>query len=311
MRSCFIGSLFSIIGQCTSGFGMNLQRYAHLIEKDKPLYKKWPFLLALLCIVLTEVFNFIALSFAPVSSIAPLGSINILASAFFGQYFFSENVKPKGVVGIVLISIGTVLTVINSQSESKEYTVEEFTALIKSPTTIAYYSVLLTIMIVIQLLCTENLYGLVIFAAISAGNSVTLVKALAVFVKISITQKNQLANLLPYLILVFVICCGILQVSKLNKAMESNKAYVVNSLYFVMFTIISISNSSFLYGELASMRFLQQFLFIVGCAVIMLGVYMLSYENSDAEKKENKSDSEKVPFLNNRKRSISNDELPL
>ncbi|OHS99051.1 NIPA-like protein 2 [Tritrichomonas foetus] len=293
MKSSLLGALISMIGQSCSALGMNLQRYAHTMKTSAPLIKRWPFILGVACTALTEAFNFVALSFAPVSTIAPLGSLSIIFSAIFGQLFFSENVKPKGIQGIILISCGTILTVINGPSNSKDLTVDEFQEVLKSPSKIVYFGLLVSIMVLLFIFGGNNLYMTIGLASISAGNSVTLSKALAVFVKLSITVQNQLASLLPYCVLLFIIGSVILQVNRLNKAMETHKAYVVNSLYFVMLTTMSIINSTILYGDMILLTASGMLLFFSGCLLMCVGVFLLS-----AEKGSNaKDDEENAAFI--------------
>lgn len=295
MKSNTIGTIVAIIAQSFSALGMNLQRYAHTLHTDKPLIWRWPFLLGLVCLGLTEVSNFVALSFSPVSTIAPLGSFSIIMSAIFGQLFFSEKVKFNGAVGIVLIAFGTFLTISNGPSSSKDFTVEEFMELLKNPKKTSYFACIIIIMIILYIIGNKNLFLIVALASISAGNSVTLSKALAVFVKISITSQNQLTSFLPYCIIAFMVGSIILQVNRLNKAMENHKAYIVNSLYFVMLTVMSILNSSILYGEMISLNMNGKISFFFGLVLMGSGVFLLSSRSV----KITTIPDEEIPFINN------------
>lgn len=296
MKSNTIGALITVLAQCFSALGMNLQRYAHTLRISKPLIRRWPFLLGLVCLGLTEISNFIALSFSPVSTIAPLGSISTIASAIFGQLIFSEKVTSKGAIGIALIAFGTFLSISNGPSSSKDFTVEEFMELLMNPMKVGYFMCILVIMILLYIFGNKNLFLTVALASISAGNSVTLSKALAVFVKISITSQNQLTNILPYCIIIFIICSIVLQVNRLNKAMENHQAYVVNSLYFVMLTVMSILNSSILYGEMVALSLLGKISFAIGLILMGSGVFLLS---SKPIKQTTPSDDEQAPFISN------------
>ncbi|KAH0793978.1 NIPA-like protein 2 [Histomonas meleagridis] len=273
---------------------MNLQRYAHTIKSDKPLIKRFPFIMGIICLGICEVFNFVALTFSPVSVIAPLGSFSIIASAIFGNFFFGEKVSQKGIIGIILITLGTMSTVINGPSNSKDLSVEEFEQLLKSKGKIIYFSSILFIMIILKMFGGKHLLPTIALASLSAGNTVTLTKAIAMFVKMSVTTKNQLTSFVPYVIILFVVGSVLLQLHCLNIAMENHKAYIVNSLYFVALTTFSIINSSILYDEMMSVTALGKFLFFIGCTMMMVGVFILS---SKSMKKKTQSDTE--PLLHN------------
>lgn len=289
------GTLISITGQGFNALGINLQRYAHTVNSNKPLISRLPFLLGLLCLGLTEIFNFIALSFAPVSTIAPLGSVSIIASAILGQLFFSETVQLKGYFGIILITIGTFLAVLTGPSSSKDFSVDEFLILFNNPIKRIYFISLFIIMILIFIFGGNNLYLTIGLAAISTGNTVTLSKAMAVFVKLSLTVENQLTHFLPYCIIAFIVASIVLQVNRINVALENNPAYLVNSLYFVMLTIMSIINSTVLFGEMINITNIGRCLFVCGLFLMGTGVYFLS-----AGKRTESKDDEHVPLLKNK-----------
>ena len=70
-----LGIVISLLGQCTSALGLNFQRYANVMESDKPLVGRWPWIVGLACMGLCELFNFVALSLVPVSIVATLGMV--------------------------------------------------------------------------------------------------------------------------------------------------------------------------------------------------------------------------------------------
>ena len=77
--------------------------------------------------------------------------------------------------------------------------------------------------------------------------------------------------------------------------MENHKAYIVNSLYFVMLTVMSILNSSILYGEMISLSTIGKISFIFGLILMGCGVFLLSARSV----KNLTLNEEQVPFLNN------------
>ena len=255
---------------------MNFQRYANVMESDKPLVGRWPWIVGLACMGLCELFNFVALSLVPVSIVATLGSFSIISSAVFGQILFGEVVSLQGVSGIGFIVYGAVLTVVNGPSSAKDMSVEEFEVVFKKPLTIAYFSVTFTAMVLLAVCGGGRLYPSIAFAALGAGNSINISKALAVFVKMSLTTENQLANVLPYMMTGVMVGLIVLQMKYLNLALAQSKTYIVNSIYFVMLTTMSVLNATVIYGDLVGLGGVRMMMFAAGALSIMLGVYLMA-----------------------------------
>lgn len=271
-----LGIVISLLGQCTSALGLNFQRYANVMESDKPLVGRWPWIVGLACMGLCELFNFVALSLVPVSIVATLGSFSIILSAVFGQILFGEVVSLQGVSGIGFIVYGAVLTVVNGPSSAKDMSVEEFEVVFKKPLTIAYFSVTFTAMVLLAVCGGGRLYPSIAFAALGAGNSINISKALAVFVKMSLTTENQLANVLPYMMTGVMVGLIVLQMKYLNLALAQSKTYIVNSIYFVMLTTMSVLNATVIYGDLVGLGGVRMMMFAAGALSIMLGVYLMA-----------------------------------
>ena len=304
--SYLIGIGISIVGHLCNGLGMNLQKYAHTVSTDKSLIKRPSWQLGMLCLILSEVLNFVALSMNPASIISPLGSFGVIFSTIFGTLFFHESINFKGVIGILLITTGTVLTVITGPSNSKDLTVAEFQVLVKSKTSIIFYLIIASIIIALFIIGHSNWLCMVILASHFAGNSIILSKTLAVFVKLSVTKKNQLANLLPYGILIFMLGCIVLQLRFINKAMETQKSYVVNGLYFSLLNIMTILSATVLFGEMISISPLGKLGFSFGIVMVTCGVFFLSQET------QSEPPEEKEPLLprSSKKRTLSNAGIP-
>lgn len=270
------GIALSLLGQCMNALGMNFQRYGNVMESDKPLVARWPWIIGLVCLALCEVLNFLALSIVPVSIIATLGSFSIIASAVFGQILFHESVSVQGVSGICFIVYGALITIVNGPSSAKDMSVEEFEVVFRKPLTIAYFSCTFTMMVLLAICGRGRLIPSIAFAALGAGNSINISKALAVFVKMSLTAENQLANVLPYVMTGIMIGLIVLQMRFLNLALAQSKTYIVTSIYFVLLTTMSVLNATVIYGDLMELSEIRMMMFFAGALSIMLGVFLLS-----------------------------------
>ena len=98
----------------------------------------------------------------------------------------------------------------------------------------------------------------------------------AVFVKMSLTTENQLANVLPYMMTGVMVGLIVLQMKYLNLALAQSKTYIVNSIYFVMLTTMSVLNATVIYGDLVGLGGVRMMMFAAGALSIMLGVYLMA-----------------------------------
>jgi multidrug transporter EmrE-like cation transporter len=265
------------------------------MESDRPLIQRIPWIAGMICLALCEVINFVAMSLAPVSIITPLGSFSVIASAVFGYAIFGEIVTKSGIFGIALITLGTVAIVVSGPSSSTDFTVEEFKSLISRPIVISYFLSIIGVMALLGFCAFNNLFGILGLASVSAANSIILSKALSTFVKVTILQSNQLTNFLPYGLIAVMAFSIVLQVHMVNRALKNHKCYIVNSLYFVMLTVMSIVNATVVYGEMVTVSGIGVIVFIVGGIAVVTGVYLLALD-----KDEKTTDDEKKTLILNK-----------
>lgn len=271
----FLGLCVSLFGHSISALGINLQKYAHMQGSDGPLYKKPSWIFGLVCMAACEAINFVALSLVPASVVAPLGSFSVVCSAFFGRFFFGESIDRKSILGILLIVVGTTLVVLTGPSGSEDMSVDKFKAILAATKSKVYIACDIAILITLFSFGNNSFLGTLGLAAVSAGNTITLTKAMSMFVAMSITGENQLRNFLPYLILILVVGSVFVQIQKLNKAMERYPSYICTALQFVILTTVTIINSTVLFDEMVDMTPSMTIAFITGCLIVMTGVYFL------------------------------------
>nr|XP_005988818.1 PREDICTED: NIPA-like protein 3 [Latimeria chalumnae] len=94
-----IGTLLAIFGNFVISISLSVQKYSHIRlvgSKDARSYfktKTWWFGLVLMLI--GEISIFISYAFAPLSLLAPLSAVSLIASAVIGVIFLREKWKPK------------------------------------------------------------------------------------------------------------------------------------------------------------------------------------------------------------------------
>jgi hypothetical protein len=80
-------------------------------------------------------------------------------------------------------------------------------------------------------------------------------------VKVSIVAENQLGNILPGAIALFM-------------ALSEHKTYVVNLVYFVMFTTLSVLlTAAIVYGQMLAVAKIDRLMFTDGSILVANGVH--------------------------------------
>lgn len=82
-----VGIVLATIGACTSGFGMNMLKASSRLERGRPLWRRYRFILgiSLACWVNTAL-DCVAFALTPLAIIAPIGGVTIVASVLFAHY---------------------------------------------------------------------------------------------------------------------------------------------------------------------------------------------------------------------------------
>ncbi|OAJ42133.1 hypothetical protein BDEG_25633 [Batrachochytrium dendrobatidis JEL423] len=76
-------------------------------------------------VILGEVANFLAYSFAPAILVTPLGAGSVFVSAILSSIFLNENLGRDGVIGCVLCVIGSLVVILHAPEEDAIETVDD------------------------------------------------------------------------------------------------------------------------------------------------------------------------------------------
>jgi drug/metabolite transporter (DMT)-like permease len=76
-------------------------------------------------VLLGEIANFVAYTFAPAVLVTPLGALSIIVSSFLAHFVLKERLEKLGVLGCVSCIVGSVIVVIHAPQEHMPNSVEE------------------------------------------------------------------------------------------------------------------------------------------------------------------------------------------
>lgn len=152
-----IGVAVSVLGSITLNVGINIQKYAFKglenIPEDQhvPLYKMPLWLLGFAIWIIGNLANFVALSFAAQSLIAPLGAVSLLSNAVAAPLINKEPIGKFDLIAIIFIIAGSVVVVVFSSRESPEYSLCALLSFYSRTGTIVYLVVMCALLFVLWL----------------------------------------------------------------------------------------------------------------------------------------------------------------
>ncbi|XP_006520118.1 NIPA-like protein 2 isoform X1 [Mus musculus] len=258
------GVLLAILGNLVISISLNIQKYSHLHlaqkEHPKPYFKSVLWLSGVLLTALGETGNFAAYGVAPITLIAPLGCMSVtgMTLAFAGTYLL-VNFAPNVTQAI-------------------------------SARTVQYYFVgwqfLVYVILEILVFCIllyfhkrkgmKHIVVLLTLVALLASLTVISVKAVSGMITLSVTGKMQLTYAIFYIMLVIMIASCVFQVKFLNQATELYTMTTVVPVNHVFFTTSAIIAGIIFYQEFLGAAFLTVFIYLFGCFLSFLGVFLVT-----------------------------------
>eukprot|EP01062_Namystynia_karyoxenos_P051557 TRINITY_DN40566_c0_g1_i1.p1 TRINITY_DN40566_c0_g1~~TRINITY_DN40566_c0_g1_i1.p1 ORF type:complete len:595 (+),score=185.12 TRINITY_DN40566_c0_g1_i1:124-1908(+) len=121
-----VGTALAGSASFLSCFGVNMQKSAYNHEHSKPpeqrrpLLRSWRWWVGLCCMVVASAADMAALPFIPLSRVAALGSLTIVANVLICPLFLKERITRHDVLGALLTVAGTSLACVFGVTEEPE-----------------------------------------------------------------------------------------------------------------------------------------------------------------------------------------------
>ncbi|XP_075069978.1 NIPA-like protein 2 isoform X2 [Mixophyes fleayi] len=283
-KNQILGITLSIAGSFLISISLNLQKYTHvrLAQQQDPIpyYQSKLWWCGILLMGIGELGNFAAYGFAPATLIAPLGCVAVIGSAAISVVFLKESLRASDVIGGALAITGTFLLVTFSPNVSQEVTALKVTRYVVSWQFLVY--LILEIIIFCVLLYMYKRKGvnhivvLLLLVALLASVAVISVKAVAGMIAMTFKGYMQLTYAIFYVMAVVMVASCIFQVKFLNQAMKLYNATEVVPINFVFFTTSAILAGVIFYQEFRDAALLNIFMFLFGCFLSFLGVFLIA-----------------------------------
>ncbi|XP_061804807.2 NIPA-like protein 2 [Nerophis lumbriciformis] len=295
LQTYLLGIIISICGNVLISISLNIQKYAHVRQcqrGSKPYYTSVVWWGGVLLMGVGELGNFAAYGFAPASLIAPLGCVAVIASAFISVIFLKETVRVSDVVGGTLAITGTYVLVTFAPHTSTHITAH----------LVQFYAVswhfLLYLAIEIILFCillfvykkknVKHIVVVMLLVALLASLTVISVKAVSGMITESFKGEGHLQLIYPifYVMLVIMVASCAFQIKFLNQAMKMFDATEVVPINFVFFTASAIVAGIIFYQEFEGLALLNIFMFLFGCLLSFLGVFLIARNRPKAKQQD-------------------------
>ena len=295
------GALSCAVGNFLISLSLNLQRRAHRDNTAGVHYTKlkgwW---VGIVCMFVGEIGNFLAYGMAPAALVSPLGAITVISNAVLSRVILNEPMPRQKAVGVVLALVGAVLIAVNAPSpypldtggkELKEE--EEFYESIMTVRAAIYICLVAVVAFVVSnplklsFLVSDKLrQEMVVVPCVLCGcaGTMTVTSAKAVFNSLSQAFAGNPAMFargdicwLTYLIIIVAVGSIIGQVKYLNEALMNHGASRVVPVYYITFTIITMSAGMTLFMELKFEPMAVSIaLFVLGLMFAFSGVWLIN-----------------------------------
>ncbi|XP_009976333.1 PREDICTED: NIPA-like protein 2 [Tauraco erythrolophus] len=296
-KTQLLGVLLAATSNFLISISLNIQKCAHLRltcrTDPKPYYMSKLWWCGITLLGLGEVGNFTAYGFVPVALVAPLGCVSVIGGAFISVLFLKKTVRAADILGGTLTVTGTYLLVVFAPNEPQELTARQVqNYLVSWPFLV--YSILEIITFCILLYfykrkAVKHIMVLLMMVALLASLTVIAVKAVASMIMLSAKGKMQLTYPVFYIMIILMATSCAFQVKFLNQATHLYEATEVVPINFVLFTTSAIISGVIFYREFQSAALLSVFMFLFGCLLSFLGVFVIA--------RNKKEEHLQIPFI--------------
>lgn len=284
----FVGVAMAVAGNTLIACSLTLQKHVHNLAaaSGKPVTRSAFFWLALVGMIAGEVGNFAAFGFASPTVVSPLGATAVIVNAVLAVFFLREAFFLRSLLGLLLTVGGSVVVVLFSPPSVDRLSVHEFIALVKEPSAIIYLACVAGAIAVLAML--EPRFGhrwlLVNLGLCSLLGSITVLCSSSVskFLKvIGEGDDTLLRSPLPYALVPLLATTAVLQLRFLNKAMAAFDSTRVVPVYYITFTLASITGGGVFFRDFWRFSATRAAGFCAGCFLCFGGVYLVSRRPRD------------------------------
>jgi hypothetical protein len=234
----------------------------------------------MLLMVVGEVANFVAYSFAPAIVVTPMGALSVVVAALLASRVLEERLDGMGKLGCAVCLAGSTVIVLHAPPERPVASVDEIWDHAMAPAFLTYLALVLSaslglIVAVVPKYGATHLPVYLLICSLIGSLSVMSCKAVGIALRLTLAGSNQLDRPVTWFFVGVVVCCVVTQMNYLNKSLDLFNTARVTPVYYVFFTTCVITASVILYRDWAGQSAATVASQIGGFLAVCAGIYML------------------------------------
>ncbi|CAF1175530.1 unnamed protein product [Adineta steineri] len=231
---------------------------------------------------LGEFCNFAAYGFAPASVVTPLGALSVLVSALLAVRFLGEKLNILSKIGCLLTISGSIVIIIHAPKESEVNSLLDFANKIKTRefimfSTLTCLSIACLIVHYGPRLGSKHVHIYILICSLLGAFTVTACKGLGIGLKEIYNHQYTYSKVLTFSCAIVIICCILVQMIYLNRALDLFSTPIVTTVYYVLFTTCVLITSGILFREWEKLAFVDIIACFVGFSITTCGLVLINY----------------------------------
>ncbi|KAI4526714.1 magnesium transporter NIPA-domain-containing protein [Schizophyllum commune] len=236
----------------------------------------------MLTMVLGEIANFAAYTFAPPIMVTPIGCLSVLIGAILASFLLNEKLGHLGRLACTLCLVGTLIIILNAPEETPVDSVEDILKYAVQPGFMLYcFTVTVWTLVMIYVVAPRhgrsNPLVYISICSLVGSVSIMAIKGFGIAVKLTFAGSNQFVYPSTYVFGAVVAGCIMVQMNYFNKALDTFNTNVVNPMYFVGFTTMTLVASLILFQGFNTASAGSTISLLCGFIITFLGVHLLNY----------------------------------
>ncbi|KAI8586696.1 magnesium transporter NIPA-domain-containing protein [Geranomyces variabilis] len=224
-----------------------------------------------------EVCNLGAYSFSPAVLVTPLGALSVVISAVLSSAMLKEHLSFAAKVGCAQCVLGATILVLHAPVSGTTTTLQSFADRVVTAGFLVYFFLNLIVIAVLVFYISPR-YGqkhaIVSIAICSLTGAFVVIATQGLGSAIVFTLSNpdepsQFKDWRLYILFLFVVSCGVMQINFLNKALNVFSTAIVTPIYYVCFTAATLIASAILFRTFALGTAVGNASLVVGFLVIV------------------------------------------
>ncbi|GAA6032531.1 hypothetical protein JCM8097_004802 [Rhodosporidiobolus ruineniae] len=269
------------------GLLASTKKAGNVAGEGHPYLKSPMWWTGMIIMILGEICNLVAYSFADAILVTPMGSVAVVVSGVLSHFCLKEKLTTFGWIGSALCILGSVILALNGPSSHESSDIESFMHLFIAPGFLAWLALSVAasagmIFFVAPKYGKTHMLVYIGICSLLGGLSVACTSGLGSSILLAIRgDSSQWKHWFLYFLLAFCVVTLLLEINYLNKALELFNTSMVTPVYFTIFTTCTLVTSIILHKGFQGSTVSEIITVVLGFLVIVFGISILQLSKID------------------------------